>query len=1048
MNIRHVIFITAKTLVISGALLVMMVAVVFLGLPPLLKSKLPEIIQQQTGRASSFSNIQLGMFPLALKLQGFNIKEKNAHPFASFGTLYLQIDPFLSITQTALMIDKVWLDKPYLHIARHQDGTFNFSGLFKSNTKTGKKNGTLFPVTITKLSLSTGQLVWEDRYAGQAITETVTPIQLDIDDFTTRTDAQSRLSLTLALASGGRINWKGTLGVSPFFSKGHIKLDDFRLQKMPMSDIQRHNVQGDVQLDTDYQLGTAKGDVKLSVNKARISARNVQYDVDGRVLKLADFTHDTDLTFLYANNNWQIDADKAEINSHNVRIQEKKMLGKLSELALEATYKVSYADHHLNVIVNQGKLDGKGLQLSEHAKQLVAIPTLALRGIAFNLNGRQLSAASISANDAAVKAWLNADGIINYQALLPVANTQQAPVNTGQQKPPWHIAADSITLNRCSLDFEDQTLPKPFTFHFKPIDFKLAQFSNQADTKLLFQLNAGINKAGKINLSGSATITPLTAATIDIDIKNIDLASYQTYFDRFIRLDIVDGMLAIDGQASIEKRDKLAFIFHGNTGVTEFLTRDQRVHKDFVKWESLSLKDISIDLSANRYTAQTLLIDKPYARVTIRKDKTINFFGLLISGESQPGPAVKKAEAHPAYFKLDKIQVTDGYSDFTDLSLILPFSAHVQGLDGGANGLSSEKNATFNVMLKGNAYDLAPVDVSGKISPYLGDYKVSINFKGLPMPLVSPYMVQFAGYKVEKGKMSLKLDYKIANKQLTAANNLLIDQFELGEKVDNPNAVSLPLKLAVALLKDSSGRIKFDVPITGSLENPQFSLSAIIADALVNAIRKIITSPFNAIASLMGSTKDLSTVSFSPGNSALSTQQEAKLEEVSNALQQRPHLSLEIKGATFQQQDWPAISDDALYDQLKIRRAAEINQKGVIKIRPEYVELSTEDYQRLLADLFIEKFPLLAEKSFLGSPALKAPQTGDFYDAAKQKLLEVINPEQERLKELAAHRAQTIAKYIVQKGGISQERVFILDPVVNPGSGNKEIISVLSLKAD
>ncbi len=1050
MNIRHAIFIIAKALVISGILLVVMISVGFFAFPPLLKAKLPEIIKQYTGRTSSITRVQLGLFPLALKLQGFDIKEQNTQPFASFDTLYLQIDPYLSILQKTLIINKVKLDKPYLHIARQQEGTFNFSDLIKNKTPAppASKNSTLFPITITKLSLSAGQLVWDDRYAGQAITETVTPIQLDIDDFTTRTEGQSRLILALAFASGGRLHWEGDFGINPFVSKGRIKLDDWRLQKMPMSAMQLKNLQGAMQLDTDYQLSAAEGKVKLSINKAIINAHDVQYEADGRTFKLADFTHDSDLSLLYASNNWQLDVNNVGIISHNLRVQEKKLLGKLSDLALEAAYKVTYANHSLNVMISQGKVDSKGLQLSEHTKPLFAIPVLAFKGIAFNLNDRRLSVASVSANDATIKAGLNTDGRFNYQALLPATTTTlQSPLSADQQKPSWQLAADMITLNRCSLDFEDQTLPKPFTFHIKPIDFKLTGFSNQSKTKLPFQLNAGINKNGTINLNGSVTMTPLIAATLDIDVKNIDLASYQTYFDRFIRLDVVDGLLAIDGQVTLEKRDKLAFTFTGNTGITEFLTRDQRVHKDFVKWENLSLKDINIDSSANRYTAQTLVIDKPYARVTIRKDKTINFFGLLIADERQSEPAVNKDEVNSAYFKLGKIQITDGYSDFTDLSLILPFSAHVQGLDGGANGISSEKNAQFNVMLKGNAYDLAPVDVSGKISPFLGDYHVSINFKGLPMPLVSPYMVQFAGYKVEKGKMSLKLDYKIANKQLTASNNLLIDQFELGEKVDNPNAVSLPLKLAVALLKDSSGRIKFDVPITGSLENPQFSLGAIIADALVNAIGKVVTSPFSAIASLIGSTQDLSAVSFNPGSSILSTQQEAKLAEVSKALQERPQLSLEIKGTTSQQQDWPAISDDALYDQLKIRRAAEINQKGV-KIRPEYIALTAEDYRRLLADLFIEKFPLLAEKSFLGTPELKVPQTADFYDVAKQKLLEVINPEQERLKELAAHRAQTIAKYIVQKGDIAQERVFILDPVVNPGDDAKEIISVLSLKAN
>ena len=332
----------------------------------------------------------------------------------------------------------------------------------------------------------------------------------------------------------------------------------------------------------------------------------------------------------------------------------------------------------------------------------------------------------------------------------------------------------------------------------------------------------------------------------------------------------------IDGKVSVAKQrqDKLDVKFKGNTGIASLLTRDQKLHRDLIKWEDLTLKDVAIDLLANRYTAAALVIDKPYARVTIRKDKTVNLNDIVISDKSKPKPPAKSAQnkqsdLNKPYFKLGKIQVIDGSSDFSDLSLIMPFAAPIKSLDGGASGVSSEQKSKVTVALKGNAYDLSPVDVKGEISPYLGDYNVEINFDGLPMPLVSPYMVQFAGYKVEKGKLTLGLKYTVVNRKLTASNSIFIDQFELGEKVENPNAVSLPLKLAVALLKDSSGKIKLDVPITGSLDDPKFSVGAIVADALMNVLSKVVTSPFRALGSLIGNEKDMSTISFAAGNSSL-----------------------------------------------------------------------------------------------------------------------------------------------------------------------------------
>ncbi len=568
------------------------------------------------------------------------------------------------------------------------------------------------------------------------------------------------------------------------------------------------------------------------------------------------------------------------------------------------------------------------------------------------------------------------------------------------------------------------------------------------------ELSAGVNKTGTIKLAGEAVVEPLSAK-LAVMVKDIELEKFQPYVDKFVRVDIIDGQLAVEGNATVARQEagQLDVKFKGNTGIASLLTRDELQNKDFIKWEKLSLKNLDADVLANRYSADALVIHQPYARVVINKDKTINFSDILHADvDKNHRPAVKKqtaesSERQKLHFKLGSVQVIDGSSYFSDLSLILPFKADIKSLDGGASGISSEPQSMVKVSLKGNAYELSPVDIKAEVSPYRGDYHVIMSFKGMPMPLVSPYMVQFAGYKVEKGKLSLDLIYNVTNGKLTAANNILIDQFELGEKVENPNAVSLPLELAVALLKDGDGKIKIDVPITGSLEDPHFSLRAIIADALVNAISKVVTAPFRAIASLIGSKEDLSSVIFAAGRADLAEAEKIKLRHLSKALNERPMLTLEIKGAAFEEQDWPALTDDALYDQLKRIRAAEINKHGGKKIRSEYVELSDEDYKRLLAELFIEKFPALAEKSLLGTPRLRDPKGGDFYAVAKKQLEGIIKPEEMRLEHLAADRAQSIAKYVVQQGGgVSNDRVYILDVAIDPERQNKEIVAGLSLK--
>jgi hypothetical protein len=296
--------------------------------------------------------------------------------------------------------------------------------------------------------------------------------------------------------------------------------------------------------------------------------------------------------------------------------------------------------------------------------------------------------------------------------------------------------------------------------------------------------------------------------------------------------------------------------------------------------------------------------------------------------------------------------------------------------------------------------------------------------------------------------MTLGLKYKVIDDELTVSSSILLDQFELGAKVDNPKAFSLPMELAVALLKDSAGKIKIDVPITGRFSDPQFDIGDIIANALENTLSKVITSPFRAIASLADSEEELSTINFSAGNSVLDKVQQEKLMTLAKALKEHSVLILDIKGTAFQTEDWPAVREAALYDRLKKIRADEINKQGEKKILAEYVQLSDSDYKRLLAEQFIEKFPQQAKKSLLGTPELIDAKAGDFYEVAKQQLSSTLKREQPRLKKLAAQRAQAIASYLVQKGGVDNEQVFILDPVVDPKRDNNEIASLLALKTE
>ncbi len=1177
------------SIAVSASLVLLYAVLGFYLLPAIIKAKLPDYLQQETGKRVALHKIDFHPFDLAAKIQGFTIKEKNGNTIVGFDQFDIDINGVESIKKRVLIIDGIALIKPVFHVTKQKDGKLDLENLVKTKQKPKPKpkDDGLFPVTVGKVSLKDGKIVWTDKHFTKAVSEELSPINLNVEQLSTLANTKAKLELAAGIKSGGNLNLKASAGINPVFSEGVLKLDKLPLQKLitlALSDTAPFDLKGFEQSKLEYKLGVEKKDLKLTLTKSRlefhdfefadkssqktlfktphfafesdavitmandnldvvikkakfdsqdfkfskampeaitIEAPNFNHEMDIKVARNKDgatisvanakfslknfkfsaeqgaltvnvpeFSHEGDITVSQAKEGLTISSKATKIVVDNVQfsgLNQGKVKTKIPKINLETDYRLHLAGKTADAIVNRGKFSLNDLQLSgpDSEKTLIKIPSLSLNGIAVNLAKQEVLVDLLAAKSAEFEAWLNKDGTLNYQDLLagqkpapkdtfsPAASARTIdfdettgltsesgvpPVPVKQPKKDWLVTVNQLALENFGVNFEDKTKKKPVFITAKPINFKLSNFNSTLTAKLPFQFDAGINKTGSIKLKGDAVIAPLQAK-VEIDTRNIDLDTFQPYVDQFAKVDVIDGKFNIKGLLNVKQAPgkPVDIKFKGDTGIDDLVTRDQILNKDLVKWRSLVFQNVNADVLSNRYTASTLLLQRPYARVTIRKDKTVNFSDLTVTNAAPDNRPVKPAavkqtktaSAKKPYFLLHKVKIVDGSSDFADLSLILPFAAQIKSLTGGADGISSEQKSTIKVDLTGNAYDLAPVDVKGEISPYLGNYTVDLNFKELPMPLVTPYMAQFAGYKIEKGMLTLGLKYQVENRKLKASNNILIDQLELGEKVENPNAVSLPLELAITLLKDSDGKIKLDVPLTGSLEDPEFSYGHIITDALLNVLTKIVSAPFNAIASLVGggSDEDLSEVAFKAGAFDLDTKEQTKLDNISKALKEKIALNIEIKGAAFTELDWPALQDDALLDQLKQRKAEQLGKEEGKKVRAEYVELNEDDYKDMLADAFIEKFPNLAEKSIFGTPKLINADAGDFYEIAKQKMSQVIKPDPERLKHLANDRSQAIAKYLVQKTGIPNERVFILDSALDPQRDDANaIVSLLSLK--
>lgn len=1106
------------TLIIAG-LVAFYALAGFVVIPKLLQSKLPELIETETGRKASLDTIDFNPFSLELSLQGFSMQEKDVQTFVTFGELFVNIQMWASLKNLALVIDEVSLTEPYVRIESVAEGQYNFSDLLKGSQDeppVDEEDGDIFPLIINQISLIKGEVeVVDSRYA-KPVTSLIQDLNLQLEHVSTVLGDDSTMGFSMVLNSGGTIQWQGEFGINPLFSTGRVALEGIKFAKVWevfLQDRVGFKWTGGTQLIkfnyafsypdnepvfklTDGHLltenlkFTAKDNTQKIIELPFFSIEGITFDLNSQSINITkiesrdagfevgfnqsgvlnyqavfagqgneqDTASTKDEQVEAITHPWEINVQDIALNTSTINFTDKQpadaVLINIAALNMGLKNYRLLVGESLQMTANQGAIQLQDFTLkTDQQPPLVKVANLQVNELDFDLREKNISIKSVSSRDATIKAWLAKNGEINYQSLFASAAKEQgqpqaeSPVANDNNEPPWKIALQEFKIDNYALEFTDHTPEKPVALNLAALNFTITDYNNQQGTSFPLSFSTQLNQSGRLKISGDSILEPFSA-DLQLAVSRVGIHSFQPYINQSARLDVIGGELNTEGQLVISQaaQGELQLNYKGGLEVKGLHTRDHILKQDFLKWQLLKLNGLDFNLQPTQLNIKSIHLDKPYSRFTIKEDKTTNINDVLISVEQAEKPATaEKSEASSMMYNIAKVKITGGEADFSDYSLILPFVVKLNALDGVIDNITSKAKAKTQVTLAGKAFDLAPVEIQGDFDAGFEDLDIAMNYKSLPLPLITPYMVEFSGDKIEKGKLTLDLMYKIKEGQLTATNNILIDQLELGEKVENPDAVSLPLGLAIALLKDKDGKININMPLKGSMDDPEFSIWPVVFDTFVNVIIKAAASPFSALGSLLGDNdEDFSVVTFQAGSTEITAEETAKLDSLVNALVQKSGLTLEIKGGAYTNQDWPAMKEQALEDQLKQIRSEELKKEGEIKL-PEYIELSEDDYQRLLADLFIQQFPELGKRSIFGTPKLIHADMGEFYTIAGNMLQGMIKPDPHRLLDLSANRAKNIARYMLKAGDIEQSRIFILNGKVAQEADNNEISAHLSL---
>jgi hypothetical protein len=597
----------------------------------------------------------------------------------------------------------------------------------------------------------------------------------------------------------------------------------------------------------------------------------------------------------------------------------------------------------------------------------------------------------------------------------------------------YHIG--TFAIKNMEIDIIDHLPARPA--HLKIGHFNLV-FNNLAAPEKVespFTFTAEFQQKGKIDIKGTASLADQSVSMSSL-LKRIPLATISPYMEEQLNLVLTDGYLNTKLQTTLEAGSETPQVtFSGDIGISRFHLIDSLHQEDLLKWDSLQVSGIKGGLEPLQLGVESITLSDYFAKVLIDEEARLNLTEAFSKEKmpedleeiSQDKTAEEEpAEPTPAKIKINTITLQGGHVDFTDRHLPRPFSADMRELGGRIEGLSSDPGDKAVVDLRGQLRNQSPLQVSGSVNPFSENLflDLKLDFYDIELSPLSPYSGNYIGYLIEKGKLNLALEYYIEDEQLKARNKLFLDQFSLGDEIDSENATSLPVKLAVALLKDRNGEIHLDIPVSGSLDDPKFSVGGVIWQVIKNLLVKAATSPFALLGAMLGGDEeDFSHISFAYGSSTLSTAEKEKLQRMAQALIDRPGLEVEVRGFIDPLNDEEGYRKEQLSRQVKRLKYLDMvaNDELAEVSTTEDVVLPAEEYDEYLWQVY-RKADFPKPRNFIGMTK-KIPAT------EMEKLIYTnTTVTEDDLVELAQARAMAVQNFLIEKGELEPERIFLKKP--------------------
>ncbi|WP_031362293.1 DUF748 domain-containing protein [Caballeronia sordidicola] len=914
------------------------------------------------------------------------VTDKQDAPLFAAQSLHVSavnLEPLRNVYQ----LDEVRLTQPDVKLSRDKSGVLNFEKLSASpkssstpaptpasDAKPADATPQPLDLAIKHLAIDQGHIVFDDRLMKQPSTLGLTNLDVTLDDFSTLAKPPARFTLKTAFDHGGGLDASGSFTLPGKSADAKLALAD-----LPLAPLQPYIANAVAARITDGSLGV-----------------NLPLQVD-----------------------WSKPEPSIQVGAGDVTLKSLKLVPQLNDAANASPIALASAQAKIQ------KID-------------VAARTAALESVV--LNGLSIDAKRLK------------DGSIDLAALAgphetaPEVSATRKVQKANEAGPAWRYQIAQVSLNDSSADFTDESTPHPVKLHIAPLQLGVKQVSDDLTKPLAIDGKLTMNGKGALGVAGTLTAKPLSLA-LHIDASQLDASAFEPYFGGNLNATVSSAELSANGDASFSgEGHSLKAGYKGDVSLSNVRLTDRANSDQLAGWKLLGLTKLNArydergaDVEAARVTFANF-----YGRVLLDAQGKLNLTDIVVkdkgaaathtvastaapaSAASAPAPAAPKAApktaSSSANLRFGQLVLQNGRVTYTDNFIKPNFTANLVAITGtiGAFGTHSTTPAPVDVAAKLSAN--GPVSIKGVVNPLIAKPSLDLTASAhdVELPNISPYSTKYAGYPITKGKLNVDLHYMLADENLTANNHLFIDQLTFGDHVDNTTATHLPVRLAVSLLKNSKGEIDVNIPISGSLSNPQFSIGALVWTAILHLVERAVTAPFSLLANAFGgkNPEELGYVEFDPGSATLSDAANEKLDTIAKALAEKPSITLEISARVDAALDEPGLRAAYVDRQVRLSKMQDANEENP-NINPSSIPISADEYSKFLTKAY-KSADFKKPRNLIG--LTKSVPDADM----KAALAEHAPVDEGALGALAQRRASVVKQYF--EGKIDSKRIFIVAP--------------------